>query len=125
LALGIASAEIKSKLEDLLGLLQRDTTQLVDNSDPTKAIFKTLRGQIPADAEEALLQVAHLESRQLQYQKAVQCLADRAAQAHLKEEMMRHRYTRYVDTIVFSKLQIFSNSATTSFSDSANTSSVF
>jgi hypothetical protein len=50
LALGIASAEIKSKLEDLLGLLQEDTTQLVDDSDPAKSIFKTLRGQILDDA---------------------------------------------------------------------------
>jgi len=81
LALGIASAEIKYKLEDLLGLLQQDTAQLVDDSDPTKAIFKTLRGQIPADVEEVLFQVAHLESRQLQYQKAIQRLADRVAHA--------------------------------------------
>jgi hypothetical protein len=65
LALGIASAEIKSKLEDLLGLLQQDTAQLVDESDLAKAIFKTLHGQIVADAEEVLSQVAHLESRQL------------------------------------------------------------
>jgi hypothetical protein len=33
LAFGIASTEIKSKLEDLLGLLQQDTAQLVDDSD--------------------------------------------------------------------------------------------
>jgi hypothetical protein len=44
LALGIASVEIKSKLEDLLGLLQQYTTQLVDDSDPAKAILKTLHG---------------------------------------------------------------------------------
>jgi len=66
-ALGITSAEIKSKLEDLLALLHQDIAQLVDDSDPAKAIFKTLRGQIPADAEEVLFQAAHLESRQLQY----------------------------------------------------------
>jgi hypothetical protein len=65
LALGIASVEIKSKLEDLLVLLQQDTTQLVDDSNPAKAIFKTLRGYIPADAEEMLFQAAHLESHQL------------------------------------------------------------
>jgi len=47
-----------------------------------KTIFKTLRGQIPVDAEEILFQAAHLESRQLQYQKATQRLADRAA--HVK-----------------------------------------
>jgi len=52
-------------LEDLLALLHQDTTQLVHDSDPAKALFKTLRGQIPADAEEILFQVAHLESRQL------------------------------------------------------------
>ena len=63
--------------------------QLVDDSDPTKALFKTLRGQIPADAEENLFQAAHLESRQLPYQKATQRLADRAAQAQLSEEMMK------------------------------------
>jgi hypothetical protein len=88
LALGIASTEIKSKLEDLLGLLQQDTAQLVDDSDPAKAIFKTLRGQIPPNVEEMLFQAAHLESRQLQYQKSVQRLADRAAYAQLKEEML-------------------------------------
>jgi len=62
---------------------------LVDDSDPTKALFKTLRGQIPADAEEILFQAAHLESRQLQYQRAAQRLADRAAHAQLSEEMMK------------------------------------
>jgi len=66
-------------LEDLLALLHQNTNQLVDDSDPAKAIFKTLRGQIPADAEEILFQATHLESRQLQYQKATQCLADRTA----------------------------------------------
>jgi hypothetical protein len=45
LALVTVSAEVKSKLEDLLGLLQQDTTQLVDDSDPAKAIFKTIRTQ--------------------------------------------------------------------------------
>ena len=88
LALGIVSTEIKSKLEDLLTLLQQDTVQLVDDSDPAKIIFEALRGQIPADAEEVLFQAVHLESHQLQYQKAVQRLADRAAHAQLKEEML-------------------------------------
>jgi len=86
---GISSAEIKAKLEDLLALLHQDTAQLVNDSDPTKALFKTLRGQILADAEEALFQASHLESRQLQYQKATQRLADRAAYAQLLEEVMQ------------------------------------
>jgi len=77
-AVGITSAEIRAKLEELSALHQ-DTAELVDDSDPAKALFKTLRGQIPADAEETLFQAAHLESRQLQYQKATQHLADRAA----------------------------------------------
>jgi len=62
---------------------------LVDDSDSAKALFKTLRGQIPADAEEILFQAAHLESRQLQYQRAAQRLADRATHAQLLEEMMK------------------------------------
>ena len=80
-AIGISSAEIKAKLEELSALLHQDTAQLVDDSDPAKALFKTLRGQIPADAEEILFKAAHLESRQLQYQKAAQRLADRANHA--------------------------------------------
>jgi hypothetical protein len=92
MAFGIASVEVKSKLEDLLALLQQDTAQLVDDSDPAKAIFKTLHGQIPADAHEIHFQAAHLESRQLQYQKATQRLADRAAYAQLKEEMLQLKH---------------------------------
>ena len=61
----------------------------MDDSDPAKVIFKAIRGQVPADVEEALFQADHLEGRQLQYQKATQCLADRAAQAQLKEEMLQ------------------------------------
>jgi len=80
-AVGISSAEIKAKLEELSALLHQDTAQLVDDSDPTKALFKTLIGQIPADAEEILFKAAHLESRQLQYQKAAQRHADRANHA--------------------------------------------
>jgi len=90
---GISSAEIKAKLEDLLALLHQDTAQLVDDSNPAKDLFKTIRGQIPADAEEILFQAAHLESRQLQYQKATQCLADRATYARLVEEMMQVKRT--------------------------------
>ena len=33
-----------------------------------------------------------MESRQLQYQKATQRIADRAAQAHLKEEMLQVKH---------------------------------
>jgi len=88
-AVGITSAEVRAKLEELSALFHQDTAQLVDDSDPAKALFKTLRGQIPADAEEVLFQAAHLESRQLQYQRAAQRLADRAAQTQLCEEMMK------------------------------------
>jgi len=88
-AVGITSAEVRAKLEELSALLHQDTAQLVDDSDPAKALFRTLRGQIPADAEEILFHAAHLESRQLQYQKAAQRLADRAAHAQLSEEMRK------------------------------------
>ena len=91
-AVGISSAEIKAKLEDLSTLLHQDTAQLVDDSDPAKALFKALRGQIPADAEEILFKAVHLESRQLQYQKATQRLADRAAHAQLSEEVMKVKH---------------------------------
>ena len=88
-AIGISSAEISAKLEESSALLHQDTAQLVDDSDPAKALFQALRGHIPADAEEILFKAAHLESRQLQYQKAAQRLADRATHAQLSEEMMK------------------------------------
>ena len=91
-AVWISSAETRAKLEDLLALLHQDTAQLVDESDPTKALFKALRGQIPADAEETFFQAAHLESRHLQYQKAAQRLADRATHAELSEEVMKVKH---------------------------------
>jgi len=75
-----------------LALLHQDTAQLVDDSDPAKVLFKALRGQIPADAEEILFKATHLESRQLQYQKATQCLADRATYAQLLEEVMKVKH---------------------------------
>jgi hypothetical protein len=62
---------------------------LVHDLDPAKAIFKTVRGQVSASIEEALFSAAHLESQQLQYQRAAQRIADRAAQAQLKEEMLQ------------------------------------
>jgi len=88
-AVGITSSEIRAKLEELSALLHQDTAQLVDDSDSNKALFKTLRGQIPTDAEEILFKAAYLESRQLQYQKATQRLADRATHAQLSEEMTK------------------------------------
>jgi uncharacterized coiled-coil DUF342 family protein len=69
--------------------LQQDTAQLINDSDPTKTIFKTIRGQIPTDVEENLFPAVHLESQQLQYQRAAHRIADRAAQAQLKEEMLQ------------------------------------
>ena len=90
-AVGVTSAEIRARLEELLALLYQDIAQLVDDSDLAKTIFKTLRGQIPADGEEILFQGAHLESRQLQYQRAAQRLADRAAQTRLSKEMMKEK----------------------------------
>jgi len=92
-AVEISSTDIKAKLEDLLALLHQDMAQLlVDDFDLAKAIFKTLRGQIPTNAEEVLFQAAHLESRQLHYQKATQRLADRAAHVQLTEEMPRVKH---------------------------------
>jgi hypothetical protein len=85
--------EVKSKLEALLNLLQQDNAQLVHDSDPAKAIFETVRGQVPANIKEELFPTAHLESPQLQYHRAVQRITDRAAQTQLKEEMLQLKQT--------------------------------
>jgi len=45
---GITSAEVRAKLEELSALLHQDTAQLVDDSDPAKVLFKTLRSSLPS-----------------------------------------------------------------------------
>jgi uncharacterized coiled-coil DUF342 family protein len=52
-----------------------------------------IRGQVPTDVEETIFLAVHLESRQLQYQRAAHRIADRAAQAQLKEEMLQLKQT--------------------------------
>jgi chromosome segregation ATPase len=93
LALGTISVQIYGKLEALLNLLQQDTAQLINNLDPAKTIFKTIRGQVLADVEETIFLAVHLESRQLQYQRAAHRIADRAAQTQLKEKMLQLKQT--------------------------------
>jgi chromosome segregation ATPase len=93
LALGTISADTYGQLEALLNLLQQDIAQLVIDSDPAKTIFKMIRGQVPADVEETIFPAVHLESRQLQYQRVAHRIADRAAQAQLKEEMLQLKQT--------------------------------
>jgi hypothetical protein len=61
--MGIISAEIYGKLEALLNLLQQDIAQLINDSDPAKTIFKTIRGQVPTDVEKTIFPAVHLESR--------------------------------------------------------------
>jgi chromosome segregation ATPase len=72
---------------------------LVDDSDPAKAIFKTIRGQVPANIDEALFPAAHLESRQLQYQRAAQRIADRAAQAQLQLKQTTDEKHKNIDSL--------------------------
>ena len=57
-----------------------------------KIIFKAAHGQVPANIEEAVFHTAHLESHQLEYQKAAQRIADRSAQAQLEEEMLQLKH---------------------------------
>jgi chromosome segregation ATPase len=91
--LGTISSDTYGKLETLLNLLQQETAQLVIDSDPAKSIFKAIRGQVPSNVEEIIFPAVHLESRQLQYQRAVHRIADRAAQSQLKEEMLQLKQT--------------------------------
>ena len=56
-------------------------------------IFKKVHGQVPADTKEAFFLAAHLESWQLQYHRATQRIAERAAQTQLKEMMLQLKQT--------------------------------
>jgi len=58
-----------------------------------------------------LFQATHLESHQLQYQKTVQRLADRAAHAQLKEEMLQVKHAadekhKSIDTLQSSGVEL-------------------
>jgi len=55
----------------------------------TRLFLKPSEAKFLPMLKKSFFQATHLESRQLQYQRAAQRLADRAAQAQLFEEMMK------------------------------------
>ncbi|RLM97855.1 hypothetical protein C2845_PM06G22980 [Panicum miliaceum] len=64
LALGEASDDVKTKLRDILQLLNQDIGLLVQDAEGVRDIFRYLKGQLPADVEAALLPAAFIEGHQ-------------------------------------------------------------
>jgi hypothetical protein len=47
--------EVKVKLNEVLPLLNQDISQLVQDVEPIRAVFKKIQGQLPRDLEAKLL----------------------------------------------------------------------
>ncbi|RLM79745.1 hypothetical protein C2845_PM12G14810 [Panicum miliaceum] len=60
-ALGEALDDVKTKLQDILQLLNQDISLLVQDAEGIRGIFCHLKGQLPADVEVALLPAAFIE----------------------------------------------------------------
>ena len=59
------SEETKTKLQEILQLLNQDIGQLVQDAEPIRIILKSLKGDLPEFLEEALHPAAYIESRQI------------------------------------------------------------
>jgi hypothetical protein len=47
--------EVKVKLNEVLPLLNQDISQLVQDVEPIRAVFKQIQGQLPRDLEAKML----------------------------------------------------------------------
>ena len=69
-ALREASDKVKTKLRNILQLLDQDIGLLVQNAEGIRDIFLHLKGQLPGDVESALLLVAFIEGHQFKVLQA-------------------------------------------------------
>lgn len=69
--------DIKVKLQDLLGVLDKDVNKLLQNAEPISRIYLGLEGLIPGELEEAILPVAYFEGYRAKVLKAKQRLSGR------------------------------------------------
>ncbi|PUZ67176.1 hypothetical protein GQ55_3G412000 [Panicum hallii var. hallii] len=65
-----------TKLQDILQLLNQDIGLLVQHAEGIRGIFCHLKGQLPANAEAALLPAAFIEGHQFKVLQAKQRLSD-------------------------------------------------
>jgi hypothetical protein len=69
-ALGEAPDDVKTKLQDILQLLNQDISLLVQDAEGIRGIFRHLKGQLPANVEVALLPAAFIEGHQFKVLQA-------------------------------------------------------
>lgn len=81
--LGEIPDEVKTKLQDILQLLNQDIGLLVQDAKGAKSIFYYLKGQLPADVESALLPAAFVEGHQSKILQAQQRLSEWSSQLEL------------------------------------------
>jgi hypothetical protein len=55
--------DVKAKLIKVLPLLNRDISQLVQDAEPIRTIFKQIQGQLTRDLKAKMLQVAFIDNR--------------------------------------------------------------
>jgi hypothetical protein len=77
--LGEASDDVKTKLQDILQLLNQDIGLLVQHAEGIRGIFLHLKGQMPANVEAAVLPAAFIEGHQFKVLQAKQRLSDHAS----------------------------------------------
>jgi chromosome segregation ATPase len=69
----------------VLPLLNQYISQLVQDAESIKTIFKKIQGQLPKDLKVKMLQVAFIENQQLIVQKAQDRLGERKHQEQLTQ----------------------------------------
>jgi hypothetical protein len=78
--------EVKTKLIEVMPLLNQNVGQLVQDVGLIRAIFKQIHGQLPRDLKVKMLKVAFIENRQLIVQEAQDRLEERRHQEKLTQD---------------------------------------
>jgi len=78
--------DVKGKLSDLLVLLEQDTFVLVQDAGPIRSILQQLRPYLDRIAQVAIIPVAYIESRQIEFIEAHQKISDQQNRDSLIKE---------------------------------------
>jgi chromosome segregation ATPase len=87
----VTSDEIKTRLRELLNLLNQDTSTLIQDAGPIREIFLPLKSQLPKDIIASINPAAFFEGHQIPVLEAYQRKADRSHQEQLAKEIAEQK----------------------------------
>lgn len=78
--------EVKDRLQDMLGYLEKDVVDLVRDAEPIRSAFRAIKDQLSPELFSALSLVAYIEGHESKIVEAKNRLADRLTYQQLAEQ---------------------------------------